>query len=155
MDTAFIGSAFDYDQLEKNPNLELWSIRVPADVSSLTNVDRTLADLLLQFKTSRLASLVIDVKNSRKEVKGSLKHKSTTYSLAQASATNGKSGESKEGDSTVKDTTVEALTGTLSNQLSGGAEEMEGGMRLMIPSSRAGGRLQVGEQHPRRTMIVP
>ncbi|WWC58210.1 uncharacterized protein I303_100746 [Kwoniella dejecticola CBS 10117] len=147
--SAFTSSPFEWDALASKPGVELWAIRVPRDLKP-----SRLSSLQLQIPKSTSAS-------SSSSVTGSLKTKSTTYTLSTAgTSVHTRAVVDQEGrQPTAGPGAVDSLRMDVDGQdvhsemkVEGG-EEMDG-LRLLVPKIKAGGKLYAASKSITRKLIL-
>ncbi|KAK4688872.1 hypothetical protein P7C73_g1221, partial [Tremellales sp. Uapishka_1] len=127
--TDFTSSPFEWDAMAASPGIQLWAIRVPID-----------------FKPSRLSGLSLKAPTkSHPTISGKLKTKSHTYRLESTSSLP-PAHETVDEDGrhpTAGPGMVDAMAMDKDELKMHGGEEMLGGMRLMVPRAKKGGKLFV------------
>jgi hypothetical protein len=153
VDTKYTDSPFEWDAIASKPNVELWAIRVPADVSFILMSQRRAysrrADK--QLKTKHLSSLKISRPSSSSSTLGTLQTRSKTYNLVTAGQThkvrqavNSEGRIINAGPSAADVMRMDVDTLDQDDLRREGGEEMEG-MTLMVPRFSRKGKLYAGE----------
>jgi len=149
VDTRYTDSPFEWDAIASKPNVELWAIRVPADVSYIHTSG--LSDADKQLKTKYLSSLKISRPTSSSSTLGSLQTRSKTYNLVAAGQThkvrqavNSEGRVINAGPSAADVMRMDVDILDQDDLRREGGEEMEG-MTLMVPRFSRKGKLYAGE----------
>lgn len=143
--TTFKDSPFEYDKLASNPNLQLWAIRIPSDVTSPfplspTHVKDPGANDC-QLKPSYLSRLQVSPEDPPS---GALKAKSNSYTLHSIGSGSEPRTRSRTRSPAARGA-VDSLAIDVGEGESGmrgeGGGEMAVGMRLYVPRLERGGKL--------------
>jgi len=150
VDTRYTDSPFEWDAIASKPNVELWAIRVPADVSHPDTIHDI--QLTTQLKVKYLTSIKLSrpTPSSSSSTLGTLQTRSKTYNLVTAGQTHrvrqavnaeGRNPTSGPSAADVMRMDVDKLDeDDLRRE---GGEEMEG-MSLMLPRVSKKGKLYAG-----------
>lgn len=162
--TQYTDSPFEWDALASRPNVQLWAVRVPADVryTCLTVYNTSLP--FHQFKTKDLASLQLSKPSSSASSStgriGTLKTKHRSFNLVPAghtskirTAVNSEGRDPTSGPSAVDVMRMDADKLDEEDLRREGGEEMQG-MSLMLPRLSKKGKLFVGKSRSMRCRTV-
>ena len=159
--TEMSTSIFEWEALSRKSGVELWAIRVPGDVRR-QHFRPTSADD--QLKTSRLSGLTVNVSSgsgSSSKVSGGLKTKHRQYSLvsageveAPATVVDAEGRNPTANQPGLKDALAMDIDPAEQKLRGEGGEEMRGGMRLLLPKAKEGGKLFVCASHVRVRVVT-
>lgn len=140
-------SVFEWEALSRKSGAEVWAIRVPGDL-----------------KHSRLSGLTVNLlsrSGSRPKVSGSLKTKHQQYNLVvagevetPATVVDAEGRNPTANQPGLKDALTMDIDPAEQKLRGEGGEEMRGGMRLLLPKAKAGGRLFISPVPVTRHLLL-